>query len=210
MGTIEFESFVTGELTWIRCQEKSSPQANSVLACASLKGAKMTPMLYWVEGPWAGRLAISARPRGGDWLEDEAKGWRESGICFVVSLLTPDEMRAFNLTTVEMRCREQGITFLSFPITDRGVPPTYPEALAFIRSLEKKLAEGENVAVHCRQGLGRSSIIIASLLVVGGLGPNPAIRRVSSARGCPVPETAEQSEWVARLAQDVAHVRVAG
>jgi hypothetical protein len=28
----------------------------------------MNPKLYWVDGPWPGKLAISARPRGGGWL----------------------------------------------------------------------------------------------------------------------------------------------
>lgn len=170
----------------------------------------MTPTLYWVEGPWKGRLAIAPRPRGGDWLADEAKSWKELGIGVVVSLLTPSEVSAFNLAAEETECREQGISYLSFPISDRGVPSSFADALNLMRSLEKKLAEGKNVAVHCRQGLGRSSIIVASLLVLGGLAPGQAIQRVSSARGCPVPETAEQSKWVAHLAQDAAHERVAG
>jgi hypothetical protein len=32
---------------------------------------KTAPTLYWIEGPWTGRLAISARPRGWDWLQDD-------------------------------------------------------------------------------------------------------------------------------------------
>ena len=35
----------------------------------------------------AGRLAIMARPRAGDWLEDEISGWRAQGVEIVVSLL---------------------------------------------------------------------------------------------------------------------------
>jgi len=53
--------------------------------------------LYWIEGPWPGRLAISARPRGGDWLEDEVKSWRRAGLDIIVSLLTPDEEEALDL-----------------------------------------------------------------------------------------------------------------
>ena len=36
--------------------------------------------LYWISGPWAGKLAIAARPRGGDWLEDEIRDWKNGGI----------------------------------------------------------------------------------------------------------------------------------
>ena len=33
----------------------------------------MGTKLYWVDGPWLGKLALAARPRGGDWLCDELK-----------------------------------------------------------------------------------------------------------------------------------------
>ena len=55
----------------------------------------MLTELYWIDGPWPGKLAISARARGGDWLEDEMRGWRRNGIDTVVSLLTPAEKRAW-------------------------------------------------------------------------------------------------------------------
>ena len=53
----------------------------------------MSTELRWVEGPWKGKLAIAARPRGGDWLGDEIEAWRRLGIATVVSLLTPEEER---------------------------------------------------------------------------------------------------------------------
>ncbi len=51
--------------------------------------------LYWIDGPWNGRLAIAARPRGGDWLDDEVGSWRQAGLDMMVSLLTPDEVAEF-------------------------------------------------------------------------------------------------------------------
>jgi hypothetical protein len=51
----------------------------------------MTPEIFWIPGPWRGRLAVAARPRGGDWLEDEARGWQVAGFDIVVSLLEKDE-----------------------------------------------------------------------------------------------------------------------
>ena len=57
--------------------------------------------LHWVEAPSFGRLAIAARPRGGDWLEDEIREWRDSGVDHVVSLLTPPE--ANDLDTIGSR-----------------------------------------------------------------------------------------------------------
>ena len=52
---------------------------------------------YLIEGPWPGRLAIVPRPRGGDWLEDEVRAWKEMGFDVVVSLLTRDELDELGL-----------------------------------------------------------------------------------------------------------------
>jgi len=49
--------------------------------------------LYWVGGPWPGKLALASRPRGGDWVEDEMADWRRAGIDTVLSLLTPRRSR---------------------------------------------------------------------------------------------------------------------
>jgi hypothetical protein len=53
--------------------------------------------LFRVEGPWPGQLAISARPRGGDWLDEEIISWRRAGIDVIVSLLEPAEAADLNL-----------------------------------------------------------------------------------------------------------------
>ena len=51
----------------------------------------MSAPYYPIAGSWPGRLVILARPRGGDWLEDEVRNWAELGLDAVVSLLTADE-----------------------------------------------------------------------------------------------------------------------
>ena len=110
---------------------------------------------FWIGGPWTGRLAILLRPRGGDWLEDEVRSWRQAGLDAVVSLLTPDEIANFDLVHEADLCEATGIRFLSFPIADRGSPSSGPATLTFVESLEKYLADGKNVGLHCRQGVFR-------------------------------------------------------
>jgi hypothetical protein len=51
----------------------------------------MNPDLFWIPGSWRGKLAIVTRPRGGDWLEDEAAGWRRARLNLIVSLLEKEE-----------------------------------------------------------------------------------------------------------------------
>jgi protein-tyrosine phosphatase len=165
----------------------------------------MKTELHWVQGPWPGRLAIMSRPRGGDWLEDEVRGWQRSGINAVLSLLTPDEIADLDLAEEAHLCQANGIEFVAFPIEDRGVPPSRTATAELLTELIKKLAGGQNLAIHCRQGIGRAALIAACLLILGNVDPDTAIQRISEARGCPVPETSEQKQWIASFARAVTH-----
>jgi protein-tyrosine phosphatase len=159
----------------------------------------MKPRIYWIEGPWAGHLAILARPRGGDWLEGEIRDWKAAGIDVVVSTLTRDEIADLELDQEPAVCRANGMEYLSFSIPDRGVPTSVRSSSDLLHLLEGKLFQGKNVAFHCRQGIGRSALLAAGLLVLAGLEPVKALERVGAARGCTVPETAEQRDWLAKL-----------
>ncbi len=156
----------------------------------------MQTELYWIDGPWRGRLAIMPRPRGGDWLGDEMRGWREAGIDVVVSLLTPAEITELDLALENALVESYAMKYLSFPIEDRSVPESRDETLVLTNTLSQALDEGKNVAIHCRQGIGRAALIAACLLVSAGMSAGEAFRRVTAARGCPVPETSEQRNWV--------------
>lgn len=159
----------------------------------------MNPELFWISGPWRGRLAVVSRPRGGDWLEDEASGWRRAGLDVLISLLEPDEATQLQLADEQDAAESKGIAFISFPIPDRGVPASVSATLSLLRRIFSFLDEGKNVAVHCRQGVGRSGLIAAGALISSGIGADEAIRVVGAARGVAVPETPEQLEWLHRL-----------
>lgn len=156
----------------------------------------MRTELYWIEGPWPGRLAIMPRPRGGDWLEEEIQSWKRAGIDVIVSLLTPEEQRELNLIDEADLSRSHDIGFENFPIEDRSVPPSFQAFSEKISHLGEMLACGKNVAIHCRQGIGRAALFAICLLVLAGIEPAQAIQRVGSARGCSVPETSEQRRWI--------------
>jgi protein-tyrosine phosphatase len=158
---------------------------------------QMRAQVYWIDGPWPGRLAIVARPRGGDWLDDEARAWKTAGLDVVVSLLMPDETTEFDLLNEAGACEAQGIRFFSFGIPDRGVPDSRRDATELIKRICELLAAGRNAAVHCRQGIGRSGLMAGCLLVLGGFTPVDASARISRVRGCEVPETPEQKKWIA-------------
>jgi len=156
--------------------------------------------VYWVPGPWRGRLGIVPRPRGEDWLGDEVRSWREAGLSVVASLLTPEESSEFGLEAEAEISRRAGLEFHSLPIPDLGVPPSRAAMADLAEALERALSAGKNVAVHCRQGIGRSSLAVASVLVTAGVPPGEAFRDIAAARGTQVPETVEQRRWVETFA----------
>lgn len=159
----------------------------------------MIPDLFWIPGPWSGRLAIAARPRGGEWLDDEVNGWRRAGLDVVVSLLEEEEAAQLELALEGQAATAHGVRFVSCPIPDRGVPASTQRAVALLKDIVGALEDSKNVAVHCRQGIGRSGLIAAGALVTAGVPADKAIEVVSAARGQAVPETAAQRRWIHHL-----------
>jgi hypothetical protein len=74
----------------------------------------MKPDLFWIPGPWRGNLAVVSRPRGGDWLEDEARAWKRAGIGVIVSLLENGEAAELDLTKELDVAESNSIRFISF------------------------------------------------------------------------------------------------
>lgn len=119
--------------------------------------------LHWVDGPWPGKLALAARPRGGEWLEDEMIGWKRSGIDTVLSFLTAGEERDLDLSHEAAEARSQGLTYLSYPIPDLQVPASESSLAQALAKLDSELSVGRNVVMHCRQGIGRTGLVAACL-----------------------------------------------
>lgn len=165
---------------------------------------KRSATIYFVEGPWNGRLAIVPRPRGGDWLEDEVRAWKDAGLDVIVSLLMPDEILDFELADEGQLSESYGLRFLQLPIVDRGVPTSADATFELVDMLDKALMAGKNIAIHCRQSIGRSAMIAAAVLGKEGIDADEAFRRIGLARGCSVPETPEQHRWVIGFVRDLA------
>ena len=162
----------------------------------------MAESIFWIVGPWPGRLAIVLRPRGGDWLPRETQAWRRAGLDLVVSLLEPIEEDELDLSNERVSAAESGLDFRAFPIADRGVP-SRRAAAQFAAHLSAELRAGRNVGLHCRQSVGRSALIAAAVLVSGGVDAGEALSSISAVRGVQVPETAEQRQWILGFKSDI-------
>lgn len=154
----------------------------------------MKPSLYPVPVNASGRLFVMPKPSD-EWLEDDIGAMRGEGVDHVVSMLTGDEIGELGLTEELDICGRFGVTFSRFAIEDRGVPEL-AELVPMVDGLVDDLTSGKSVAVHCRAGIGRSGLLAACVLTRFGLSAEAAIESVSLARGVPIPDTAEQAEFV--------------
>ena len=59
--------------------------------------------------------------------------------------------------------------FVSFPIPDRQAPTSDSELAVALEKVDASLSSGKNVVIHCRQGIGRTGLVAACLLVSKGL-----------------------------------------
>ena len=145
-----------------------------------------------------GRIGIAARPRSGDWLEQDLSRLAGSGWTVLVSALERVEERELDLVREGEVATGLGLQYVSFPVPDRGLPDIH-RTLELVDELKDHLAKGPAIAVHCRMGIGRSSMICGALMVACGLSPDTIWPKLASARGLPVPDTDEQREWLYRL-----------
>lgn len=165
----------------------------------------MKPQLYWIDGGSPGRLALLPRPRGGEWLEDEVRAWKNEKIDIVLSLLTEEEMEELGLEREAALCAADGLEYISFPIDDHGVPDSTLKMRQLATKMAANLAEGKSLAIHCRAAIGRSAVVAATILSFGGMDVGTAFQKIAAARGCPVPDTDEQRQWVENFAKARSH-----
>jgi protein-tyrosine phosphatase len=152
--------------------------------------------IFWIEGNPPATLAVVLRPRGGDWLEDELRMMKRGGIQTVVSLLEEEEADWLGLAQEGSLARKVGMNFLSHPIPDTHIPPDRNAFRDFIAGLVQRLRRGEHLGVHCRGSIGRATLTTAAALIHLGWKPSAALEAIEKARGCPVPDTAEQRAWI--------------
>jgi hypothetical protein len=82
----------------------------------------LQPDVYWLRELEGVRFVIMPRPRSGEWLSNEIAGWNRLGVQTVVSLLESQEVRELDVADEQSLCQGANIQFVSFPISDRGVP----------------------------------------------------------------------------------------
>lgn len=158
----------------------------------------IAPRLFTIERTGPGQLSTMAAPRGGDWLPEEMQALRFLGVDTVVSMLTEREDWELDLTDEAQAAGAAELRLVTLPTPDRETPGVVPTR-ALAQLLVQDLQAGRGVAIHCRAGIGRSSLLAAALLRIEGVPANEVWSRISHARGLPVPDTDAQRRFVDKL-----------
>ncbi len=140
------------------------------------------PVVYWLPSNGLGRSGLCLRPRGSEWLLEDCLNLRAQGVHTLVSMLTKAEERELQLLQEFDCCNEVGLHFSSWPLLDRGTPPSI---LAWTQRFEQWSAGiGEQtIVVHCRQGIGRSSLWLTAWLAWQGQSVAETLEAIAEIRG---------------------------
>ena len=141
-------------------------------------------------------LAIVLCPRGGRALYADLLKLRRAGIDVLVSMLSDDQIDMLELKEEALTAKRLGMDFLHHPVPDHHIPGDPRSFRAFVNGLAERLRDGRRIGIHCWGSIGRAPLTTACTLIHLGWKPQAALAAIESARGCEVPETEEQKQWV--------------
>jgi hypothetical protein len=163
----------------------------------------MRSTLHVISELGSGRLATIAHPRGDAWPPDRLVALAQEGVAVLVSALTAVEQERFGLAGTASLAAEAGLEFVSFPAAAPGTgaaeSAARDEALRVVKlagRLASHVRAGRFVATQCFGGIGRSTLLACSTLVLLGVAPGEALRRVSGDRDMPMTK-----DWLYEIAR---------
>ena len=152
--------------------------------------------VYRLDSIGKGRLAMMAHPASAGNAAATIAEIAALNFHQVVSLLEPAEAEVLGLAQEAELVTAQSMKFVSFAIPDMGLPACSEDFMRLAQLLFTEIEAGTNTLIHCRGGIGRSGLLAAAVLLIGGRSIQAAFAQVSRIRGMPVPETPQQAAWL--------------
>jgi len=111
-----------------------------------------------------GKVFRSSMPYGPyDQLGQVFSKYIESGVDFVVVLTEKQEYLVHSKRDLPYYYRSQGLDVIHFPIPDFHIPDNKRDLDEVVNQTLKGLKKGDNLAVHCMAGIGRTGIFLSCL-----------------------------------------------
>lgn len=120
----------------------------------------------------------------------------ERDVALVVSLLSPEEISIHGLKNQEETYRKVGLDYLNFPITDFSTPTDKDSFVSLVQELSTKIEAGKNIVIHCKAGVGRSSLLAGAILIYFGYDVKKVFEYIAKYRGVKVPDKQSQVKWL--------------
>lgn len=137
-------------------------------------------------------------------LGRDVDGLLGAGVRRLLLLVDDGELGRWGDMQIVARAAEAGLPITRRPLRD-GTAPATPEAMDdLLAEVSATRAAGDDVAVACMGGVGRSGTVAACALVAAGASASDAIDRVRAVRHPTAVETPEQVRFVQAYERHVA------
>ncbi|HEY0001489.1 MAG TPA: hypothetical protein VGB74_13615 [Actinoplanes sp.] len=147
----------------------------------------MNALLQVIAGPGPGRLATLAHPRADPWPAEQLAALARCGVDVLVSALTTAEQERLGFSGTATAATQFGVDFVSFPATEGDVPRDEAvQVIELAARLATHVRSGRFVATQSFGGVGRSTLLACTTLVLLGIEPGEALRRVTDVAGKPI------------------------
>lgn len=119
-----------------------------------------------------------------DRIENDLQCISNWGAKIIVTLLELREIAALGIATLPGSILSKEMLWLHLPMGNNVLPEEgFEEKWRSAREkLLQCLQQGERILIHCKEGIGRSALVAARLLIEAGIDPEKAISAVRKAR----------------------------
>jgi len=117
-------------------------------------------------------------------LATDIKAIKDWGARRVLTILHPDEFRELDAHNLGGEVFDQGMEWSGYFLANDSVP-NLQEGFKWYdvrRGVHRELRQQHNVFIHCKGGIGRTSMVAAMILIESGYDPNRAVELVGDAR----------------------------